>query len=1392
LEEELVSTLRSVGIDDASVTLDHGTLNREQNLLTVFFRCEREFSISVSQKLACALEEKSGGARVRVVWLAERPYEPEISAPAATTAAAEASVPTLKSAAAPAKPKQVVGKRVLIGAYIASALKRRIRDVAEGKNKIVIEGTVVAIAERNPFKNKRKKDQTCYPLDVSVSDGTDTIYCSLLLDTPEQLAKIVGEFEKAKSKGDHLLVQGVAKTSKITGELMLYANDVCLIPFEGRKDESELKRVELHLHTRMSAQDGITDVDKAFETAKRFGHKALAVTDHGVVQAFPAEAKAAKKSGVKPIFGVEGYLQRESELADMNQTFVVFDLETTGLKPEQCEIIEVGAVKIQNGVVTDRFQTFVNDGGIVPPRITELTGITTEMLYGAPNSRKVLSDFYEFSKGCCLVAHNAEFDMGFIRHHGERFGIVFEQQYADTLMLSRYLVRDLENYKLDTVCEALNVVLKDHHRASDDANATGEVFLHLLERLRALGLTALPVRTDATRPEGGKKRGKTNHIVILARTQAGLKNLYRIVSFAHLEHFHYHPVIPFSLISIFRDGLILGSACADGELYQAILHDKGAETIENIARFYDYLEIQPRCNNAFLVRAGEATDERILEINREIVSLGERLDIPVAATGDVHFLNPEDAIYREVILTKNGFEDASLQPPLYFKTTTEMLAEFSYLGAETAKRVVVDVPNEIADRCEQIKPFPDGTHAPTIENASEILQEMAQKRAHELYGDPLPPVVQARLDRELKSIIGNGFASLYLMAQRLVHKSNSDGYLVGSRGSVGSSFVATMAGITEVNSLQPHYVCPNCKHSDFDIDRKKYACGIDMPQKDCPVCGTPYLKMGFDIPFEVFLGFDGDKTPDIDLNFSGEYQGTAHKYVEEMFGKGHAFRAGTISGVAVRTAFEYVRIYEEKNGRTLRKAERERIANGCQDVKVTTGQHPGGIVIVPKEDDILDYTPIQYPADKRDKEIITTHFDFHAMDDRLVKLDILGHDDPTALRMLQDLTGLDPVTIPLDDPETMRIYTSSEPLKVDLSALRCSVGTLGTPEFGTSFVRGVLEATMPTTMEELVRISGLTHGTDVWLGNAETLVAGKVATLSEVICTRDDIMNYLILRGVDASSSFKIMESVRKGKGLKPEMEQKLLDNDIPSWYIDSCKKIKYMFPRGHAVAYTMMSFRVAYYKVHYPLEFYSVYYTVRADLFDVSLAYGGAEQVLERIREIDRSTAKMSDSEKKRTGDIVTILEVVYEMNMRGIELLPVDLYKSHATRFLIEDGAIRPPFNAIPSVGDNAAIEMAANRGNSVFHTIDEFRRITKANSAVISAMERCGCFAGMSRTDQISLFSFDDVEEETAQTETVMPEQEESGEEEPLFAQNDSEPETGDFFPDEFEDDSEDDEI
>ena len=1336
--EELLSVLQQAHIQTDALQVESVTLNRKTNTLHVLFLCTENAKSEERERIRAAIQSLFDGVRVMVSYTAESVADSE-KAPDAAPAAVPAAAPAKKAPAAAAPDQDGAPNPVLLGALIRSTQRTPIEQLTDNQQNAIIEGSIVSFEERDGWANKTKDGRQLYRVQINITDLTDSIYCSCTFFAELKRDRFLERLGEIQKSGGYLALRGSCRTAKYNGELQFYADDVNLAaPPEQRVDKAEEKRVELHLHTRMSTMDGLTDVSAAFALAKRFGHRALAITDHGVVQSFPEAAKASKKTGVKALFGVEGYLLRDSQLADTEQSYVVFDLETTGLKPEQSEIIEIGAVKIENGVETDTFQTFINDGTIIPSNITALTGITNDMIANAPPLREVLEAFQRFSDGCCLVAHNANFDVGFIRFHGERFGFHFSSPYADTLMLSRYLMHDLHNHKLDTVCEALNVSLLDHHRAIDDAKATAEVFLKLLEQLRALGVTQLPVRIpEEKEQEGDRKKHKTNHIIILAQTQAGMKNLYRIISYSHLDHFRVRPIIPRSLLTIYRGGLILGSACEQGELYQAILHEKSGDEIERIASFYDFLEIQPRGNNAFMVREGIASEERILDINREIVSLGDRLGKPVAATGDVHFLNPEDSIYREILMTKLGFDDACYQAPLYFKATDEMLEEFRYLGEEKAKQVVIDVPNAIADRCETLKPFPDGTHAPEIEDAENILTNLAMTKAHQIYGDPLPEVVQARLDRELKSIIGNGFSSLYLMAQRLVQKSLSDGYLVGSRGSVGSSLVATMAGITEVNALQPHYVCPNCKHSEFDVDRELYACGIDMPDKDCPVCGTKYKKMGYEIPFEVFLGFDGDKTPDIDLNFSGEYQPVAHKYVEEMFGEHHAFRAGTISGVAEKKAFECVFHYAEKTGKVLRQAERERLAKGCLNVKVTTGQHPGGIVIVPTSDDILDYTPIQYPADKKDKNTITTHFDFHAMDDRLVKLDILGHDDPTALRMLQDLTGVNPIDIPLDDAETMRIYSSAEPLHVDLSGLGCDVGSLGVPEFGTGFVRGVLEITRPSSMEELVRIAGLTHGTDVWLNNAEPLVTNKIARLNEVICTRDDIMNYLIAHGMPASMSFSIMERVRKGRGLLPEMEEAMEENKIPAWFIDSCHKIKYMFPRGHAVAYAMMSFRIAYYKVHYPREFYAVYYTVRADAFDVTIALGGADAVLKMIKELDKNAATKDFAERKRDKEMQTILEVVYEMNLRGIDLLPVDIYRSDATKFLVEEKGLRAPFNAIPGVGGTAAIGLAQNRGTTPFLSIEDFQQRTGANSGVIAALESCGCFANLPKSNQISLF-------------------------------------------------------
>ncbi|MBR3179194.1 MAG: PolC-type DNA polymerase III [Clostridia bacterium] len=1213
----------------------------------------------------------------------------------------------------------------------------------------VIEGRLVSSELRDDWSNRERKPNC--RIQFNITDFTDSIYCSASVNEEWMAVRLNNWLTAADKSEKNLKVKGVCKTKKKTGERVFYADVIELSPRVFRMDPSEEKRVELHLHSRMSTMDGITNLTEAFRTAKRWGHKAIAVTDHGVVQAFPEAAKAAKSTGVKALFGVEGYLIPDTEMQPIEgAVYTVFDIETTGLKSEHNEIIEIGAVRVEEGKVTSRFHSFIDDGLTIPKSITDLTGITEEMIQGAPTTREVLEQFRKYADGTTLVAHNASFDVGFITHHGARFGITFPMPYADTLMLSRYLLHDeLPNHKLDTICDWFKVDMGSHHRADDDANSCAMILLEFMRMLKEKDVHTLPVIPDANEAYQHqlttKEKHRSNHIIILAKTQKGMKNLYRLISYSHLDHLHGKPMIPKSMLSVFRSGLILGSACEAGELFRAILNQEPEEKIEKIARFYDYLEIQPICNNAFLVREGKAADdEGLRNLNRKIVALGEKLNIPVAATGDVHFLEPEDAIYREILLSKLGFEDAEMQAPLYLKTTEEMLQEFSYLGTEKAHEVVIDVPNQIADMCDPLKPFPDGTHAPKIPNAAEELRSMAVNKAHEIYGEPLPDIVQARLDKELKSIIGNDFSSLYLMAQRLVHKSLSDGYLVGSRGSVGSSFVATMAGITEVNSLPAHYVCPKCRYSDFDVDHKVYTVGPDLPNKACPVCGTNLRKDGFDIPFEVFLGFHGDKTPDIDLNFSGEYQPVAHHYVEEMFGKGHAFRAGTISGIAEKKGYECVYSFQETTGRTYGAAERERLCKGCLNVKVTTGQHPGGIVIVPKDNDefveIYDYTPVQYPADKVDKNTITTHFDFHAMDDRLVKLDILGHDDPTALRMLEDITGLNPRSIPLDDPETRELFWSTDSLHIDLKDIDCSLGTLGVPEFGTGFVRQVLENTRPKTIEELVRIAGLTHGTDVWLNNAEPLVMSGIAKLNEVLCTRDDIMNYLIAHDMEASMSFKIMERVRKGKGLTDEMEQAMISGKIPEWFISSCKKIKYMFPRGHAVAYTMMSFRVAYYKVHFPREFYSVYYTVRADAFDITKSVGGPDAVLQQIRNLEEGSNQKTDSEKKKDKELQTILELVYEMNLRGIEMLNVDIYKSAATRFLIEGNAIRPPFNSIPGVGNSAAEDIVSKRKEGArYATIEDFAEQTGANTGIISSLEQLGCFEGMPKKKQISLFDF-----------------------------------------------------
>ena len=1269
---------------------------------------ERVLGVRVSIKLAADEEIKPV--------ITDKPPEPVRIAPRA------------EHKPAPRK-KETDKAEIILGKAIRKAAIIKQSAVDESMGFVTIQGEVISSE-----MTKRKNGGSI--LTVVISDHTNTLPCKVFLEDNQE-AEVDKALSDVKKKGDYLVVAGRYSMDAWLRRMCVYPRDMGRLPREVRKDTAEEKRVELHLHTKMSGMDGLTSVKDAIKTAASWGHRAIAITDHGVVHAFPdavAQADKLAKDGkdIKVLMGVEGYLLPDSELIERQNEYVSVAITSApGIKLD--EVFEIAAVRFDASGERDSAVFIIDSGATLTESIAQATGLTQQALSQGIPMGEAVKRLGEFVGDSIKVVQDTEC-LDLLRQHGERFELGVDTHCVSTGMLYHYLHRES---KVTDITAALNTYGMDMPTGSalDRAKAQAAVMNRLLEEMEHKGIEKLPL-TEAVPAEKAKGKRQTYHIIIIAKNHEGLKNLYRLVSYAHLEHLRKVPRIPRSLLLMHREGLIVGSACEAGELFRSMLKGADDDTLKGVADMYDFLEIQPIANNAFLMRNGTVKDEEGLkDFNRRIVELGEELNKPVVATGDVHFLEPDHAQFRSIIMHARGFEDAEEQAPLYFRTTDDMLDEFAYLGEEKAKEVVITNPNMIADSCDRMKAFlsEKGTYAPTFPGANDELRDMSMKRAHELYGDELPEIVQKRLDKELNSIIGNGYASLYLMAQRLVQKSMSDGYLVGSRGSVGSSFVANMAGITEVNALQPHYVCPNCRHSDFDVDRTVYACGVDMPDADCPVCGTKYNKLGYEIPFEVFLGFKGDKTPDIDLNFSGEYQPVAHKFTEVMFGEGHAFRAGTISGIKDKTVYGYVKAYCEDNGMMVSRDEMDRLVQGCAGVKKTTGQHPGGIVIVPQENDIMEFTPIQYPADRSEGDTITTHFDFHAMDDRLVKLDILGHDDPTVLRMLKDITGLDPQSIPLDDPETMRIFSSSEPLGVSLEELDCDVGSIAIPEFGTTFVRQMLKDTRPTTMEELVRISGLSHGTDVWLGNAQELVLSGTATLSQVICTRDDIMNYLILRGGDPSMSFKTMESVRKGRGVTPEMEEHMHSIDTPEWFIDSCKKIKYMFPRAHAAAYVMMAFRVAYYKVHLPIAFYAVYYSVRADAFDIAQASGGAERVLANINAIKKKGNDMDNKE----ADLLTILEVVYEMNKRGIELLPVDLYKSRASEFVIEGDKIRPPFSAIAGVGENAAIGIAEGAKDGEYTSIENFQARTGANSAVIKALSELGCLEGLPQTDQLSLF-------------------------------------------------------
>ena len=1218
-----------------------------------------------------------------------------------------------------------------------------IRDIAGEMGEVTIRGQII-----NTDSRLLKSGKTIVIFDVT--DFTDTITVKLFARE-----EMLEDINKAVVKKNFIKLRGMTTIDKFDGELTI--GSVVGIKkcedFTGkRNDNSLVKRIELHCHTKMSDMDGVSNVADIIKRAKKWGMPALAVTDHGCVQAFTEASHSLDKNDpFKVIYGVEGYLVDDTKQLvenSRNQSFddpyVVFDIETTGFSPLSDRIIEIGAVKVVNGTITDKFSTFVNPDIPIPFRIEQLTSINDSMVLPAPKIDKVLPDFLKFCEGCALVAHNASFDVSFIAHNAEELGLPFDPTVLDTVTLARVLLPQLNRYKLDTVAKAMNVSLENHHRAVDDAGATAEIFVAFLKMLKERDISTLDELNKLSElDEEGIKKLPTYHIIILAKNDVGRVNLYRLVSWAHINYFHRVPRIPKSVLAKYREGLIIGSACEAGELFQAVVRGVPDSELGRIVNFYDYLEIQPIGNNAFMIRNEDSSvqnEEDLRDLNRRIIRLGEQFQKPVCATCDVHFLDPEDEVYRRIIMAGKGFKDCDEQAPLYLRTTEEMLEEFAYLGPDKAQEVVVTNTRFIADQCELISPVRPDKCPPVIENSDETLRNICYNRAHELYGEDLPEIVVERLERELNSIISNGFAVMYIIAQKLVWKSNEDGYLVGSRGSVGSSMVATMSGITEVNPLSPHYYCPKCHYSDFDSEEvKKYSgmSGCDMPDKECPVCGTMLKKDGHDIPFETFLGFKGDKEPDIDLNFSGEYQSHAHDYTEVIFGKGQTFRAGTIGTLADKTAYGYVKNYYEERGDRKRNCEINRIVQGCVGVRRTTGQHPGGIVVLPVGEEIYSFTPVQRPANDMTTTTVTTHFDYHSIDHNLLKLDILGHDDPTMIRMLQDLTGLDPVKdIPLDCKEVMSLFQSTEALGITPDDIGgCPLGALGVPEFGTDFAMQMLLDAKPKYFSDLVRIAGLAHGTDVWLGNAKDLILSGQATIQTAICCRDDIMVYLIQKGMEEGLSFTIMESVRKGKGLKPEWIEAMLAHDVPQWYIDSCLKIKYMFPKAHAAAYVMMAWRIAYCKVFYPLAYYAAFFSIRASAFSYEIMCQGRDKLEYFLADYK----KRADTLSKKEQDTLRDMRIVQEMYARGFTFTPIDIYKAKAKDFQIIDGKLMPSLSSIDGMGDKAAEGVVDAVKDGVFLSREDFCNRTKVSKTICDLMGDLGLLGDLPQSNQLSLFDF-----------------------------------------------------
>ena len=1263
---------------------------------------------------------------------------------------------------------------VIYGVDILTDERTKVVDVNETQSRVCIDGYIFE-------KDVRETKSGKMILSLDVTDNTSTICCKMFLD--KKKFEVVDPRTK---KGAFVQVQGRPQIDAYTNELTIMVNNI----IEGEKkedneliDDAEEKRVELHLHTQMSAMDGVSSAKDIIKQAIKWGHNAVAITDHGVVQSFPEanhvivdnyEGLAKEKTGksrvttqdildnapIKVIYGVEGYLVDDVEIdKKFSDTYCVFDIETTGFDPEKHDkITEIAICKVKNGEIIDEYTTFINPERNIPLNVQKLTHITEDMVKDAPTIEQALPEILDFIEGSTLVAHNSDFDISFMNYFitKEGYSDRFNNLIIDTLMIARELYYYLPNKKLGTIVEDLGIELEGAHRAINDTRATAKMFIRMSEDLNKKGL-------DINNYAHSEKSiqniigEKAYHIIILAKNYVGLKNLYKLVSYSHLHYFKKKPKIFRSMLNRYREGLIIGSACEQGELYQSIVRKEPKEKQELIASFYDYLEIQPLGNNAFYTRGAKLknhnynkyvddkdkeyiyiklTNDDLININKRIIEIGDKQNKLVVGTCDVHFLKKEDEIYRRILQAGQGYDDADMQAPLYFRTTKEMLEEFNYLPEEKAYEIVVTNTNKVADMCDRISPISDEKCPPHIDGCEQEIRDIAYEKAHRLYGDPLPEIVQTRLDKELDSIISNGYSVMYIIAQKLVWDSNDHGYIVGSRGSVGSSLAAYMTGITEVNSLKAHYRCPNCKYSDFSDHGVQN--GVDLPDMDCPKCGHKLDKDGMDIPFETFLGFNGDKEPDIDLNFSGEYQAEAHKYTEVIFGRGTTYKAGTIGTIADKTAYGFVKNYYEDRNIKQREAEINRISKGCTGIKRTTGQHPGGIVVVPKGREIFEFCPVQHPADDPYSTIKTTHFDYHSIDKNLLKLDILGHDDPTVIRMLYDLTGVDPTKIPLDDKETMSIFSSTDALGVTSEQIKSEVGTYGIPEFGTKFVRGMLVDTRPTTFDELIRISGLSHGTDVWLGNAQTLIEQNIVTLQEAICCRDDIMIYLMNKGLDPGLSFKIMEVVRKGKALKDpakwaEYEDAMREKGIQEWYIDSCKKIKYMFPKAHAAAYVTNAFRIAWFKVHIKEAYYAAYMSIRADEFDSDSMLYGKEKVLAKMKEIDSQGNNASQKDK----NMYPILELVLEMNERGINFLPVDIYKSDPVKFTLEGKDLRPPLSALTGFGEVDANKLADARKQGNFTSIEDMMIKSKIRKAAVEILQKSGALDGMPRSEQMDMF-------------------------------------------------------